>query len=45
MVRILKNILKNKISSKIYEVFDFKEAYVNVVDGRLLISSRNLMKF
>jgi hypothetical protein len=36
---------KNKICFKVKEVFDLYEAYVDVVDEKLLIRSRNLRKF
>jgi hypothetical protein len=36
--------IKNKMFSKIYEVFDVNEAYVNVVEEKLLLSSKNLIK-
>jgi hypothetical protein len=45
IVGVLKKIVKNKFFSKIYEVFDLNGAYVNIVDEKCLMSSRNLMKF
>jgi hypothetical protein len=34
MVRVLKKILRNQICSKMYEVFDLNEAYLNDVDEK-----------
>jgi hypothetical protein len=40
-----KKILKLKFVLRINEAFDLKEAHVDVVDEKLLLSSTNLMKF